>query len=155
MKCRHRQEWGLVGQRHGVKRQSICIRSANNFNGVKKEVKSMADVRQKGLAEVGWNKWIFCRELSLRDREQSVWIHLDWKKRIQWRRIMKYWMGKGCLMCLNFKLYATVRSKTAKGLLDKGRLIKRNRRALVKAWRGRCIADDLNGHSLLLFGFGW
>ena len=40
------------------------------------EVKSMAGVRQKGLAEV-WNKGIFCRELSSRDREWAVCINLD------------------------------------------------------------------------------
>ena len=42
------------------------------INSVEKEVKSMADVRHKELAEVGWNKRIFSR-----DQDWGVWIHLD------------------------------------------------------------------------------
>ena len=38
------------------------------------KLKCIANVFQKRYAEVGWNKLVFCRELSIRDREWVIRI---------------------------------------------------------------------------------
>ena len=45
-------------------RTEVFALEALMINCAEKEVKNIADIRQKGLEEDGWNKCIFCRELS-------------------------------------------------------------------------------------------